>query len=146
MPTYTVNTAVGNLSPDVKQRIAQELTRIHQEVTGAQKFFAQVIFNEVSPSDYFIGGLPLKSKNIFINAQIRAGRTAEQTKELISRMVDSVAIEASLPKHSIWIYFHMMPPGQMAEFGVVLPEPGEENSWLENLPEESRGVIEAIGT
>jgi len=145
MPTYMVNTAIDNLSPQVKQRIAQELTRIHHEVTGAQKFFAQVIFNEVSPSDYFIGGQPLKSKNIFVNAQIRAGRTAEQTKELISRMVDSIAIEASLPKHCIWIYFHMMPPSHMAEFGVALPEPGEENSWFENLPEESRIVLEAIG-
>jgi phenylpyruvate tautomerase PptA (4-oxalocrotonate tautomerase family) len=145
MPTYVVNACVENLSPAVKQRIAQEITRIHQEVTGAQKFFAQVIFNRVESDDSFIGGKPLQSQSIFINAQIRSGRTPEQTHELIVRLVDAVATETSLPKHCIWIYINMLPPSLMAEFGHILPEPGDENGWFEGLPVEDRRFLEDIG-
>jgi phenylpyruvate tautomerase PptA (4-oxalocrotonate tautomerase family) len=40
MPTYIVSAATGRLSADAKQRIAEEITRIHNQATGAQSFFA----------------------------------------------------------------------------------------------------------
>jgi len=49
MPTYVCTAREGQLSPDQKSRIAAAVTRIHSEVTGAPKFFAQVIFEEVKP-------------------------------------------------------------------------------------------------
>ena len=38
MPTYIVSAATGRLSADAKQRIAEEITRIHNQATGAQSF------------------------------------------------------------------------------------------------------------
>jgi len=47
MPTYIVSAAAGRLSVDAKQRIAKRHHPDSQPATGAQSFFAQVIFNEV---------------------------------------------------------------------------------------------------
>jgi phenylpyruvate tautomerase PptA (4-oxalocrotonate tautomerase family) len=56
MPTYFCLSPSGRLTTEQKRKIAGEITRIPGEVTGAPSFFAQVIFHEVNPSDWFIGG------------------------------------------------------------------------------------------
>src|ERR1700731_4254531 len=81
MPTYIVYAASGRLSANAKQRIAEEITRIHNETTGAQSFFAQVIFNEVPQGTQFVGGSPRRSEQIFVHGHIRAGRIAELKRE-----------------------------------------------------------------
>jgi phenylpyruvate tautomerase PptA (4-oxalocrotonate tautomerase family) len=60
MPTYYCTSIEGRLSTQQKSKIAGEITRIHAEVTGAPTYFAQVIFDEVKPGNYFIGGAALK--------------------------------------------------------------------------------------
>ena len=77
MPTYTVTTPEGCLDDDKRGKIAREITRVHHETTGAPAYFAQVLFVEIKPGRYFVGGGPLKGKQVFVNGQIRAGRTAE---------------------------------------------------------------------
>ena len=44
MPTYTVFSPAGQLNALQKADIAKNITRVHNEVTGAQTFFAQVVF------------------------------------------------------------------------------------------------------
>jgi hypothetical protein len=36
-----------------------------------------------------------------------------------------------------------IPAGQMAEYGHVLPEPGDEAAWLASLPGEDREFVKA---
>uniref|UniRef100_UPI001952E9C7 tautomerase family protein n=1 Tax=Stenotrophomonas maltophilia TaxID=40324 RepID=UPI001952E9C7 len=81
--TYICTVPAGRLSAEQKSRVAAEITRIHNEVTGAATFFAQVIFNEVPAGNYFIGGKPLREDQIFINGQIRAGRSALDRARLL---------------------------------------------------------------
>jgi len=66
MPTYFCTTLEGRLTAEQKRKMAGEITRVHCEVTGAPSFFAQVIFQEVRPGDYFIGGAPLKHDQLFV--------------------------------------------------------------------------------
>ena len=47
MPTYQCTAAAGLLDAGKKSAIAAEITRIHNAVTGAASFFAQVIFTDV---------------------------------------------------------------------------------------------------
>jgi phenylpyruvate tautomerase PptA (4-oxalocrotonate tautomerase family) len=61
MPTYFCTTLEGRLTAEQKRKIAGEVTRVHCEFTGAPGFFAQVIFQEVRPGDYFIGGRHLST-------------------------------------------------------------------------------------
>ena len=44
----------------------------------------------------------------------------------------------TLPRGSLWAYLSELPPGQMVEYGHILPEPGMENAWLAGLPDAER--------
>ena len=144
MPTYIVSAAVGRLSADVKQRIAEDITRIHNQATGAQSFFAQVIFNDVTHGNHYVGGSPLRTEQIFVHGHIRAGRTAERKRELLEGMVDAISETTSVAKRYIWAYISELPPAQMIEYGHVLPEPGSEENWLSSLPAEDRDFMQSI--
>jgi len=144
MPTYIVSAASGRLSADAKQRIAEEITRIHNETTGAQSFFAQVIFNEVPQGNHFVGGSPLRSEQIFVHGHIREGRSAEVKRELLEGIVDAVSKAASVAPRYVWAYISDLPPAQMSEYGHVLPEPGSEKNWLSSLPAEDRDYMLGI--
>jgi phenylpyruvate tautomerase PptA (4-oxalocrotonate tautomerase family) len=144
MPTYTVTTPEGCLNQEKRSKIAQEITRIHNETTGAPTYFAQVIFNDVPSGKYFVGGVPLRDEQVFVNGQIRAGRTAESKDRLIAQMLAAVAKAAGLPANHVWIYITDLIPRQMAEFGNVLPEPGNEARWTEALPAADRAHMESF--
>ena len=74
MPTYFCTSTNGRLTSEQKSKIAGEITRIHAEVTGAPGFFAQVIFDEVKPGDWFMGGAPLKHDHIWPHPSGACGR------------------------------------------------------------------------
>jgi phenylpyruvate tautomerase PptA (4-oxalocrotonate tautomerase family) len=145
MPTYTVTAPEGCLTQEKRSKISREITRVHTETTGAPTYFAQVIFHDVAPGKYFVGGMPLHGPQVFVNGQIRAGRTAESKDALISQMLAAVADAAGLPANHIWVYISDLIPRQMAEFGNVLPEPGDEAGWTDALPAADRAHMESFG-
>ena len=142
MPTYRVAAATGLLSAEKKHRIAQAITRVHTRVTGAQSFFAQVIFTDVAAGDHFVGGAPLQGDQVFVHGHIRAGRTPERKRQLLLDLVAAVASAGAIAPNRIWAYVAELPPGQMAEYGHILPEPGEEAAWLAGLPAADRELME----
>lgn len=145
MPTYTVFAQTGRLSDAQKSRVATEITRVHNEQTGAQTFFAQVIFQDVPEGNHFVGGAPLANDHIFVHGQIRAGRDAATKRRLLERMLDAVSAAAATQKVNVWVYIVDLPPAQMAEYGHILPEPGTEAAWLAGLPAADRTQMEATG-
>ena len=76
MPTYTVTNSNFRLNTRQKDEIAKGITEIHNVVTGANTYFAQVIFNKTKDNDHFIGGKKVKEPQIFLHGQIRAGRAS----------------------------------------------------------------------
>ncbi len=56
MPTYTVITSNLELDESKKKSIAEGITKIHSKTTGANTYFAQVIFNETKKNSHFMGG------------------------------------------------------------------------------------------
>lgn len=146
MPTYTVSAHAGALSAEVKQRIASRITRTHNEVTGAQSFFAQVIFADIAQGNWFMGGAPAAPETLFIHGQIRGGRTADMKLALLSGLLDTVASAADVPRTSVWVYIVELPAAHMAEYGHVLPEPGKEADWLAALPATDRALMESTGS
>jgi phenylpyruvate tautomerase PptA (4-oxalocrotonate tautomerase family) len=142
MPTYRVAAATGLLSPEKKARIALAITRVHHQVTGAQTFFAQVLFTDVPKGDHFVGGVPLQGDHVFVHGHIRAGRTPERRRQLLLELVAAVARAGVIEPNRVWAYVEELPPGQMAEYGHILPEPGEEAAWLAGLPAADRELME----
>jgi phenylpyruvate tautomerase PptA (4-oxalocrotonate tautomerase family) len=145
MPTYTVTVSDGCLDAQKKAKIASAIARVHSEVTGAPTCFAQVIFNDVSAGDYFVGGAPLRGQQVFVHGQIRDGRTAENKGALISQILAAVSEASELERNKIWIYLLDIPAQQMVEFGHALPEPGDEPAWMAALPETDRKMMQNIG-
>ena len=82
MPTYTVKYSNINLSQKQKSSIANDITYTHSKFTGANTFFAQVLFQKNQKNTHFMGGKLVKTKEIFLNGQIRAGRTSKVKKKI----------------------------------------------------------------
>lgn len=145
MPTYIVSAAANRLTQQMKLRIASRITESHSDATGAQGFFAQVIFQDIAEGNHFLGGSPLKADHIFVHGYIRAGRTLNQKRRLLESIV-SVIVEASATESRyVWAYISELPPSQMVEYGNVLPEPGHETEWLESLSTEDRAYLLGVG-
>ena len=145
MPTYHCISPAGLLDAGQKSAIAAEITRIHNAVTGAASFFAQVIYTDVAKGNHFMSGAPLAADQIFVHGFIRAGRSVPDRQRLVTEMVTAIAGLSGLPKKLVWVYVTEIPARQMAEYGHILPEPGDEKTWLDGLPAEDRAYMQSVG-
>ena len=138
MPTYTVTTSNVNLNSKKQKELAQGITKIHNVVTGANTYFAQVIFNNTKKNNHFMGGKIVKEPSIFLLGQIRAGRSKKIKDRLISDLKNIIIKTSKLEESHIWVYIIDLPPSQMIEYGVVLPKSGKEKKWFLSLSSKLR--------
>ncbi|MEM5406344.1 MULTISPECIES: tautomerase family protein [Paraburkholderia] len=141
MPTYIVSAAANRLTAQMKQEIASRITESHSGATGAQGFFAQVIFQDIAQGNHFLGGRPLNADHIYVHGHIRAGRTMDQKRQLLASIVSVIADAATTQSRYVWVYLSELPPSQMVEYGKVLPEPGCEAEWLDALSTEDKAYL-----
>ena len=135
MPTYTLTNSNFYISSKQQKKIAKGITKVHNIVTGANTYFAQVIFNKTKKNNHFMGGKIVKEPSLFLLGQIRSGRSKEIKDKLISDLKDVLVKNSNLDETQVWVYINDLPPSQMIEYGAVLPESGEEKEWFNNLSE-----------
>ena len=133
MPTYIVKYSNFKLSPRQKKIIADGITKTHSKFTGANTFFAQVIFQKNDNKSHFVGGKLVQNKEIFLNGQIRAGRTSVIKKKLILGLREVLTKNTKLKKDFVWVYLEDLLPQQMIEYGEILPKSGGEKKWFKSL-------------
>ena len=133
MPTYTVTNSNFNLTSKQQQNLAQGITKVHNVVTGANTYFAQVIFNKTKKNNHFMGGKKVKEPSLFLLGQIRAGRPKKTKDRLISDLKNILVKKTKLDETQVWVYIVDLPPAQMIEYGAVLPESGKELQWFKGL-------------
>ncbi len=134
MPTYFVNSSNIKLSKLKKEKLAKQITKIHNKATGANKYFAQVIFNDTKKGNHFMGGKIVSKSEIFIYGHIRSGRTSKIKNKLITGLREIIKENTKLGKDNIWVYLLDLKPSQMIEYGEILPKSGGEKKWFKNLP------------
>ena len=134
MATYSVYSAGLSFGTHEKFAIARAITKIHAEVTGAEAYFAQVIFKELDLHDCFIGGVLLEEPHIFLNGQIRSGRSEQTKKQLLVEIEIALQTTTKLASHQIWAYIDEIAPCQMIEYGQILPSVGQDKVWFSTLP------------
>jgi phenylpyruvate tautomerase PptA (4-oxalocrotonate tautomerase family) len=145
MPTYTVTTANVVLTSAQEREIAAAITDAHHQNTGAPGFFAQVLFVTLPERKHYIGGEPNTVPHIYIHGLIRAGRSAAAKTGLIQQISLKVREISGVGAEDIWVYVQDIPPGQMVEFGRVLPAPGAEAQWQKALSPGKRRQLAAAG-
>ena len=144
MPTYTVTNSNFNLSSKQQKNLAEGITKVHNVVTGANTYFAQVIFNKTKKNNHFMGGKKVKEPSLFLLGQIRAGRSKEVKDKLISDLKHVLVKNSKLDETQVWVYINDLPPSQMIEYGAVLPASGKEKQWFTNLPKKLKKKLAAI--
>ena len=133
MPTYTVTHSNFKLHTKTKVQIAKGITRVHNLVTGANTYFAQVIFNKTKNNDHYMGGKKVREPQLFLHGQIRSGRSAKIKKKLILDLKNTLIKNSKLNETQIWVYIIDLTPSQMIEYGAILPESGGEAKWFKSL-------------
>jgi phenylpyruvate tautomerase PptA (4-oxalocrotonate tautomerase family) len=144
MPTYTVTYSNVTFSNSQLENIAQAITSTHNECTGANTYFAQVIFQETPSGKHFMGGKPVHQPQVFLHGQIRAGRAPELKEKLLVNMRESLIKNSGLNQDQVWIYLIDLVPEQMIEYGEILPPSGKEREWFDNLPSELQAKLKAL--
>ena len=133
MPTYTVTHSNFKLQTKTKVKIAKGITKVHNIVTGANTYFAQVIFNKTENNDHYMCGKKVKEPQLFLHGQIRSGRSAKIKKKLILDLKNTLIKNSKLNETQIWVYIVDLTPSQMIEYGAILPKSGGEAKWFKNL-------------
>ena len=133
MPTYTVTHSNFKLQTKTKVQIAKGITKVHNLVTGANTYFAQVIFNKTKNNDHYMGGKKVREPQLFLHGQIRSGRSAKIKKKLILDLKNTLIKNSKLNETQIWVYIVDLTPSQMIEYGAILPESGGEAKWFKSL-------------
>ena len=133
MPTYVCLVKAGLLDDEQKQRIASTITRLHSETTGAPTWLVQVVIDENEHRRRYLNGQPADHQ-IWIRADIRAGRTKEQRQRLMMGIVQAISEISGVEESAIWVYLCNLAPDDMVEYGQVLPLPGKEQEWFKALP------------
>ena len=146
MPTYTVTHSNFKLQTKTKVQIAKGITRVHNLVTGANTYFAQVIFNKTKNNDHYMGGKKVREPQLFLHGQIRSGRSAKIKKKLILDLKNTLIKNSKLNETQIWVYIIDLTPSQMIEYGAILPESGGEAKWFKGLSPMLRRKLKKMET
>ncbi len=124
MPLYICNSRAGTIPASARPAIANDITEIHCDVTGAPPQFVHAFFLEDAP------GPELGGRRAVVGGSIRGGRTDEQKRAIVERIEASLQRHAGLAAADIAVTTSDVPASWAMEGGEVMPEPGEEAAWL----------------
>lgn len=136
MPIYECLTVEGTLNAAQRDQIAEAITTIHAEETGAPADLIHVVFPELPAGHAYTAGR--KSTPALIRGQVRAGRPPEVRNSILRRIYDCLAqvTETGVADGmSILVAVMDVPAQWVMEAGRILPEPNEadEDAWFAEL-------------
>ena len=145
MPTYVCYAHRGKMTSEQKSEIAAGIARIHSRFSGAPVAFTQCIFHSFEPDGHFIGVRPAPRNGVFVLGHIRAGRSNSAKNQILIGITELLTRVLTVPESAVWVYLNELAHTDMVEFGRVLPEPGGEQDWIEELPADLRDELAARG-
>ena len=123
--------------PQRKVQIAVGIARIHHRFTGAPIAFTQCVFRDLGPDEHFIGGNQLRGTECgSMGTSVPSGPIRPETHH--GRDSGSLHPVLKIPESVVWVYPNELAHTDMIEFGRVLPEPGGEQCWLDQMSPELR--------
>lgn len=131
MPQYHCLVQQNRWSAEQKTGLAQAITAVHCEITGAPRHFVHVFFHEIRDADWFAAGEV--SGFSIVNAYIRAGRTDQQKAELMSQISRRWNEITGQSRRELVVTVTDLRPEHWMEAGHLMPRAGEEKDWFARL-------------
>lgn len=124
MPVYSL-TSNKKISDANKQKLADLFTDTHCSIMIAPEQFVHVIFSD---------GIPITgNKSLYIHANVRLGRAQNQIDRLCETLTRECAKILQVKEDKIHINLLEIPGKWAMEGGHVMPDPGEEDEWMEKV-------------
>ena len=120
MPYYQFTIPPDSPSAGLKTEIARAVTKVHSSVTGAPARYVNVSFVEVPPGNLFVGDEPVAHGRMV--GIIRAGRSTETKRDLITGLADAWSAVTGEPREGIALFLQEVPGSMVMEYGETLPE------------------------
>lgn len=124
MPLYLIAADAGTIPDDTKQGIAKSFTDIHCGLTFAPPSFVHVYFIETESA---VPGPP----QFMIVGNIRADRSEAVKESINKQMCRELSTSLGVDSSQVSMTINESPGSWTMEGGHLLPEPGEEDAWLE---------------
>jgi phenylpyruvate tautomerase PptA (4-oxalocrotonate tautomerase family) len=129
MSIYQCTSPGGLLDDSTRENIAKEITRIHCDATGAPALFVNVLFHETQEGRSFVHGQ--RSGHSIVFGAIRQGRTVETRQAMLTELSQMWTRLTGQQEGEVLITLTEVPAENMIEGGLIMPEPGHEQAWLD---------------
>ena len=131
MPAYECLTTKGTLNESQRQSLAESITTIHTEETGAPASFVHVTFPELEVGHAFTAGK--RATPAVIRGNIRAGRPQATRHTMLRRIFEAYTALTGADAMAVVVALIDVPASWAMEGGQILPEPvkEQEDAWLQ---------------
>ena len=138
MPVYQCYSPKGLLSKSAKAALAEEMTSMYCNITGAPESWVKVLFQEIPDGECFAGGIPATQSLIL--ALNRHGRDLETRRSMLRQLSEMWTRITGQPVAELWISLTETDHTNIIEAGSLIPAPGHEHEWFE---ENGTGLAES---
>lgn len=129
MPIYTCTTVDSALTAEAKATLAGEISRIHSEINHVPSTYVNVVFPGLPADSVYTDGVP--ASPLLISGWVRSGHPEADTTRLATEIAAAATRVTGIPADRVLVVFQSSPAHFAVEGGRVLPEPGEEQAWIE---------------
>ena len=129
MPIYQCHSPKGLLTKSAKAEIAQEVTSILCNATGAPPTFVNVEFLALPDGECFVAGKPASQSLIL--AVNRHGRDLETRRAMLRQLSQIWTRATGQSEADLWISVTEVDHTNVMDAGMFIPEPGHEHEWFE---------------
>jgi phenylpyruvate tautomerase PptA (4-oxalocrotonate tautomerase family) len=124
MPIYQCISPEGRLDESVREKLAEEITRIHCNATGVPPTFVNVMFTDMPAGRYFVAGKP--SGHSVLSGAIRLGRDVETRQRILRELSQMWTRLTGQPEQELLVSLWENPAENAMENGSIFPEIGQE--------------------
>ena len=129
MPIYTCTTTESTLTADSKTTLAAEIARIHSAINHVPSTYVNVVFHELPADAIYTDGRP--AAPVLVSGWVRAGHPDADTTRLATEISAAVTRVTGVPAERVMVVLLSSPAHYAVEGGRVLPEPGQEQAWID---------------
>jgi phenylpyruvate tautomerase PptA (4-oxalocrotonate tautomerase family) len=139
MPIYHCHTPTRLLTNSARAKVAEEITRIHGEVTGEQPSFVNVLFLDIPEGTSFKAGKP--STRSFVFGEIRYGYDLPTRHTLLRSLSQMWTRLTNQSEAELIVALRETPAENATQAGLIFAGPGHERQWFD----ENRAKLAEFG-